>query len=467
MMTTVSPATFFTAANTQPAIPLHLIETAQFPEWLHTQSAFVQHWLSSVGFTAAPDTFWLVPDAQGQLTQAVAGVKSRDDFWAAGSLAKALPAGCYQLQDLNPTQAFNVCCAWGLGAYQFTAYKAPSKTYKAQLVWPLDVDAEEVMTLLEALYWVRDLINTPTEDLGPLELVQACERLTTSYGATLRVIEGEALLQENYPAIYAVGRASTQAPRLIDLRWGDATHPKITLVGKGVCFDSGGLNIKPSQAMGLMKKDMGGAAHALGLAMLMMRTQLKVCLRVLIPAVENAISGNAYRPGDVIATRKGLTVEITNTDAEGRLILADALTEAVREQPDLLLDFSTLTGAARIALGTEIPVLFTPNALMAQTLQAVSLQTQDLIWPLPLYEPYKKMLESPIADLNNAPTSSYAGAITAALFLQAFVPQHIKWMHFDLMAWNLTTKPGRPEGGEAMGLRAVWQYVREGLYITV
>lgn len=456
------PSCFADATTT--AIPLTLIETAQFPTWLAEQCDFKQRWLAACKFTAAADSYVLIPNAQGDLTQVIAGVKSLNDFWCAGGLARALPAATYQLQDLTPEQAFNACCAWGLGAYQFTKYKAAKKSL-SQLCWPAGVDRQEVMDMLTAIYQVRDLINLPAEDLGPAELSEACRQAVAPFQARVDILEDAKLIEQNYPAIHAVGRASTRAPRLIDIRWGDATHPRVTLVGKGVCFDSGGLNIKLSNGMGLMKKDMGGAAHALGLAMLIMQSSLPVCLRVLIPAVDNVIAGNAYRPGDVINTRKGLTVEVTNTDAEGRLVLADALTAAAAEQPDILIDFATLTGAARVALGTDIPIFFTPQADLGENLLRQSKQVQDLIWPLPLYEPYKKMLESSIADLNNSPTSSYAGAIAAALFLQEFVPPHLNWVHLDLMAWNLASRPGRPEGGEAMGLRAVWHYLKN-TYIT-
>lgn len=456
MMTEIS---CFTASQVQ-TTPLHFIPTSQFPEWLAGQTAFTQQWLSAVGFTAAPETYWLVPNEHGQIIAALAGVKSLDDPWMAAGFARSLPAGHYVMQNLSPKQAFQACCAWGLGAYQFTRYKTDQKPIKAYLVWPDEVASREVLDFLRATYLVRDLINTPTEDMGPAALAQACIEAVAPHGATTNVIVGDELLTQNYPAIHAVGRASTIPPRLIDIRWGNPTHRKLTLVGKGVCFDTGGLDIKSSGYMALMKKDMGGAAHALGLALLIMQAKLPICLRVLIPAVENAISGNAYRPGDVIKTRKGLSVEITNTDAEGRLILADALTEAVSEQPELVLDIATLTGAARVALGTDVPVFFTPQTELAKALETAGDLSQELIWRLPLYEGYRKMLDSPIADLNNSPSSSYAGAITAALFLQQFVPETITWAHFDLMAWNVSSKPGRPEGGEAMGLRALWQMIQ-------
>lgn len=457
----------FTASQTQ-TIPLHFVETAAYSTWLSLQSPFVQRYLSEVGFTAAEETYWLVPNAQGQIQLAVAGVKSLDAFWMAGGFAKALPPGNYLLCGLTFKQAYQACCAWGLGAYQFLRYKSSPKPNRTYLIWPSEVDQAAVLAFLKAIYCVRDLINTPTEDMSPEDLAQACEAQLSPFGAKTKCIVGEALLSQGYPAIHAVGRGSSVPPRLIDITWGDPAHPKLTLVGKGVCFDTGGLNIKTGNYMNLMKKDMGGAAHALGLALLIVQAKLPVRLRLLIPAVENAISGNAYRPGDVIPTRKGLSVEVTNTDAEGRLILADALCEAASEQPDLLIDLATLTGAARVALGPDIPVYFTPDETLARSLNEASLVTQECLWRLPLYEGYRKQLDSAIADLNNSPSSSYGGAIAAALFLQAFVPPTLSWLHFDLMAWNLTSKSGRPEGGEAMGLRALWHYLssrypREGI----
>lgn len=443
-----------------PSIPLTLIESGKFPEWLSNQASFTQQWLTSVGFNGAADTYWLIPDEQGQLSHAVMGVKSLNDFWSAGNCARMLPARVYELQGLTPQQAFNACCAWGLGAYQFTKYKTVNKKTRAQLVWPEFVDRTAVQSVITATYLVRDLVNTPTEDMTPHDLSAACRLAVEPHAAQVKIIEGSQLLEQNYPAIHTVGRASTNTPCLIDIRWGDAQHPRLTLVGKGVCFDSGGLDIKSASNMGLMKKDMGGAAHAIGLAVMIMQAKLPVRLRVLIPAVENVIAGNAYRPGDVIKMRKGLTVEVTNTDAEGRLVLADALTEAASEQPSLLIDFATLTGAARVALGTDVPIFFTPQDELAAELSAAGKKAHDPVWQLPLYEGYKKMLESPIADLNNCPASSYGGAITAALFLQEFVPSQIQWIHFDLMAWNLSSRPGRPEGGEAMGLRTVWEYIK-------
>ncbi|EKD70228.1 MAG: hypothetical protein ACD_46C00595G0001 [uncultured bacterium] len=317
----------------------------------------------------------------------------------------------------------------------------------------------QVENIVESIYYTRDLINMPTEEMGPSELAKSAENLAKNFGATCTQIVGEDLLKQNYPLIHTVGRASDDAPRLMDIRWGKAAHPKLTLVGKGVCFDTGGLDIKPSSAMLLMKKDMGGAAHVLGLARMIMAANLPVQLRVLISAVENAVSGDAYRPGDVIKSRKGITVEVGNTDAEGRLVVADALTEAASESPDLLIDMTTLTGAARVALGTELPAVFAnDDAIVDEVIKQGNLQS-DVMWRMPLFAPYREHLNSQIADINNNSSDPYAGAISAALFLKEFVPDNIPWLHFDLMAWNTKPRPGRPQGGEAMCLRALFAYL--------
>lgn len=443
------------------AILITPILVENFEAWLAKQNEITKNWLAVNKFTAKPDAFSLLPDATGKLAQVIIILKNADDFWGFGSLATALPVGVYQIDTVvAPKILQRIAIAWGLGAYQFTRYKKAIKPI-AQLFIPATVDSDVVENTVSAIYWVRDLINTPTEHMGPAELAEAAVELGSKFNARVTQIVGEDLLKQNYPAIHAVGRASVQAPRLIDLRWGDSKAPKLTLVGKGVCFDSGGLNIKPASGMVLMKKDMAGAAHALGLARMIMTAKLPVCLRVLIPAVENAIAGNAYRPGDIIATCKGLTVEVGNTDAEGRVVLADALAEAVNEKPDLLIDFSTLTGAARVAVGTEISAMFTDNATLAAELINYGEQEQDPIWRLPLYTPYRKLLDSQFADINNAGNSPYAGAITAALFLKEFVPAGIAWVHFDCMAWNISGRPGRPEGAEAMGLRAVFGYLQQ------
>lgn len=445
----------------QDAIPIKIIKTDIFNEWLHHLPTFEKRWLQSTAFKGTPDSYCLIPDSEGRVKCVIACVKSYEDFWGLGALPRVLPQGSYKLEGLSTDQLFNACCAWGLGSYQFTRFKTPDKVIQAKLCVE-DFPAKSfLVNLLDAIYITRDLINMPADHLGPLELSTWCQDNFQKMGAQVSCVIGAELLAKNYPAIHAVGRACDDPPCLIDIRWGNTQHPRLTLIGKGVCFDSGGLDIKPAAAMALMKKDMGGAAHVIGLAHLIIKQKLPVQLRVLIPAVENAINGNAYRPGDVIATRKGLTVEINNTDAEGRLILADALTEAASEKPELILDFATLTGAARVALGTDIPILFTPQADLARDLIEASEITQDPLWQLPLYAPYRKLLESPIADLNNSPVGAYAGAITAALFLQEFVPTEQAWAHIDLMAWNISSRPGRPEGGEAMALRASWHYLEK------
>jgi leucyl aminopeptidase len=444
-------------ADTVPLIP---VLTEHFPDWLNNQTEFMRRWTGGTGFKAKPHSFCLVPGQEGMLAGVVVGVETADDPWTLGGLPNALPAGTYMLQsDWAADIVERLVLGWGLGAYRFTRYKE-ARQPPARLVMPAVCDARFIERQLQAIYLVRDLINTPAADMMPEQLADSLFALAGEFGGQARQWVGEELLRAHYPIIHAVGRASVQAPRLLDLRWGDATHPKVTLVGKGVCFDSGGLDIKNASGMRLMKKDMGGAAHALGLARLIMSIKLPVRLRVLIAAVENAVAGNALRPGDVLRSRKGLTVEIENTDAEGRLILCDALAEAVTEQPALLLDFATLTGAARAALGTDVPALFCNNDVLAHGLLSAAAAERDPFWRLPLHKPYRDMLDSKIADLANAASGSFGGAITAALFLQEFVPADIPWAHFDLMAWNSKGRPGRPEGGEAMGLRAVFQYLR-------
>jgi leucyl aminopeptidase len=347
-----------------------------------------------------------------------------------------------------------------LGAYRFQRYKKSDQELPRLLLEEGSARLS-MQDQVEAIYLVRDLINTPAADMMPEHLAAAAQALVEAFGAKLTQIVGDQLLASGYPAIHAVGRASAYAPRLIDLTWGEPNHPKLTLVGKGVCFDSGGLDIKSASGMRLMKKDMGGGAHALGLAQLIMASGLPVRLRVLIAAVENAIAGDAFRPGDILQSRGGLTIEIDNTDAEGRLILCDALAEAASEGPELIIDFATLTGAARIALGTELPGLFTNSEPVAEGLASAALAVRDPVWRLPLHAPYRQLLESEIADIANASPEPYGGAITAALFLQAFVPEACAWAHFDVMAWNTRPKPGRPKGGEAMGLRATYAYLCE------
>jgi leucyl aminopeptidase len=450
--------TCFVKNELDKSIPVSIITASGFPRWLEAQNAVVKNWLTATNFRGENGNTSLIPDETGKLVRVIHCLNDAKNFFGVGALPTALPEGIYSLDAENTTQNDRYAIAWGLGAYQFSRYKIyHKKPAKLDLAHINDVD--HVINTVESIYYVRDLINTPTDDMGPTELADFTVALGKHYSATVDQIIGDDLLKKGFATIHTVGRASDDAPRLLDLRWGDDKHPKVTLVGKGVCFDTGGLDIKPSSGMLLMKKDMGGAAHVLGLARMIMQANLPIRLRVLIPAVENSIAGNAYRPGDIIKSRKGLTIEIGNTDAEGRVILADALTEAVSEKPDLLIDMTTLTGAARIALGTELAALFTNSEELATAMSQHAELQSDPIWRLPLFALYRDALNSSIADINNSSSDSYAGAITAGLFLKEFVPDEIPWMHFDMMAWNLKTRPGRPQGGEAMALRALFSYL--------
>ena len=428
-------------------------------EWRANAAPEASAWVDRTGFTARPGTTCLVPGRGGKLAGVLVGVDSFDDPWALAHVPDSVPAGAYHL-DLQWTSHVlgRAALGWALAAYRFERYR--KATPPAATLFPGAASAaESARTLARTTARVRDLINTPASDMMPKDLAGAVSELATGHGAELRVVTGEALLDEGYPAIHAVGRASAHRPRLIDLTWGDASAPRLTLVGKGVCFDSGGLDIKSASGMRLMKKDMGGAAHAIGLAELAMSTALPVRLRLLVPAVENAIAGNAYRPGDVLATRKGLTVEVENTDAEGRIVLSDALAEGAAESPDLMIDFATLTGAARIALGTELPAMFSNDETVAAGIADAGRDVHDDVWRMPLHAPYRALIESKVADIMNGASQPYGGAITAALFLQEFVPDDIPWVHFDIMAWATRARPARPVGGEAMALRAVFEFL--------
>jgi leucyl aminopeptidase len=440
-------------------IPILLLTEKEFKIWVKKKPARAVNWMATQEFTAKPGTFWLVPDAKGKLAQIIAGISEPPSLWDIADFSLCLPTGAYQLESKIPLAYQEwLALGWALGAHKFTRYKKTAEP-KAKLVLPQGADAAKIERYASSICLARDLITTPAEDMGPGQLADAIVEVAKTYKAKIVQTVGDDLLRKNYPAIHCVGRTSAQAPRLIDFTWGDAKHPKITLVGKGVCFDTGGLDIKPSSAMYLMKKDMGGAACVLAVAKMVMDAKLPVRLRVLIPAVENSISGNAFRPSDVIIMRNGLTVEVGNTDAEGRLILADAIADAVTEKPDMLIDFATLTGAARGALGTDLPALFCNDDEMAARILTAGKEMEDPLWRMPLHKPYDKMLDSTIADLNSCPNSPYAGAITAALFLQRFVGEKIRWAHIDLMAWNLSSKPGRPEGGEAMAVRAIYRLI--------
>jgi len=453
------------AADGTADLPILAFGKTAFKTWREAQSAARRGWVDISGFTAEPGSVLLLPDDKGVLEGALFGW-DKDDFWSFANLPAKLPAGAWRIDAaLPPAQADVAALAWGLAHYQFARYKSkqPDDKTVPRLTWPAAADRSLVLRLIAAIGLARDLINTPANDLGPEELANAAAGVAQKHGADFRTVVGEALLEENSPTIHAVGRAAAphRAPRLIDLRWGDPSHPKLTLVGKGVCFDSGGLDLKPASGMKIMKKDMGGAAVSLGLADAIMDAKVPVRLRLLIPAVENAVSGDAFRPLDILKTRAGMTVEIGNTDAEGRLILCDALAEAEIEKPDLLIDFATLTGAARTALGPDLPALFSRHDELAETLAQAARDQQDPMWRLPLWAPYRKMLDSKIADINNASDSPFAGAVTAALFLAEFVSPETRWAHFDLYGWNPSARPGRPEGGEAMTLRAVYAAISQ------
>lgn len=443
------------------ALPLWLVTEKGFATWAKGQPDHVASWCRASAFAGAPGQVLVLPDADGAVLGAVAGVPSQTDIWAFAHLPGVLPKRAWKLATaLKPHAATRAALGFALGTYAFSRYrKAPPPG--PTLLWPRGADRDEACRLHRAIVMVRDLVNTPAGDLGPAELADAALALAKRHGAQASVISGDDLLARNYPMIHAVGRAATRPPCLIDLRWGKADAPKVTLVGKGVVFDSGGLDIKPAGAMQIMKKDMGGAATVLGLADLIMDAKLPVRLRVLVPAVENAIAGNAFRPMDILKSRAGLTVEIGNTDAEGRLILADALTEAVGEDPDLLLDCATLTGAARVALGPDLPALYTDDEALAADLLRHGVAESDPMWRLPLYAPYRERFTSRLADLNNTGDDAMAGSITAALFLKEFAGKARAWAHLDLYAWNQKPRAGRPAGGEAQTIRAWYALLKE------
>src|SRR3954469_18633346 len=412
-------------------------------------------------FTAKPGAYLALPGADGKIAQIIFGLDDESsrhcDPFRPGQLPGLLPPGVYRFANA-PHDTRLATLAFALGSYRFSRYRK-SEMPDVRLVPSDGVDVAAISRMADATTLARDLINTPSNDMGPEELALAAQQLAERFGAGFNCIVGEDLRRQNFPLVHAVGMASPRAPRLIDLTWGDPADPKITLVGKGVCFDTGGLDLKPSSGMLLMKKDMGGAAPVLGVARMIMMAGPPIRLAGPIPAVENSVSGNAFRPLDVLATRKGLSVEVGNTDAEGRLILCDALAEAASDNPDLIIDFATLTGAARVALGTELPALFCNDDALADGLLKSAEAQANPRWRLPLHQPYAKMLESKVADLNNVGSGSFAGAILAALFLERFVEKATPWAHLDVMAWNPSSKPGRPEGGEALGMRAVYSYL--------
>lgn len=453
--------TYLTAQAPKNAIPITPLRKAGLKRWLEGPGKAASPWIASTGFEAKAGEFRLVPGADGQVVRVLLGVDDGNGPWGYAGLPEALPSGTYYIDAaLGVAVATRAALGWALATYEFTRYRKPAKRFTS-LVWPKDADRTAVERTIEAMFLARDLINTPASDMGPAELADAARKVAARHRASIEVIEGEALLKRNYPLIHAVGRASTRAPRLIDLRWGAKTAPKVTLVGKGVCFDSGGLDLKPASAMLMMKKDMGGSATMLGLASMIMAARLPVRLRLLIPAVENSVSGNALRPLDVVKSRKGITVEIGNTDAEGRLILADALAEADSETPELIIDCATLTGAARVALGPELPALFSNDDRLANAVLKHGTAEADPLWRMPLWKPYRRLLDGKVADMNNVSDGPFAGAVIAALFLEAFVSETTPWVHIDTFAWNAKSRPGRPEGGEGLVMRALFAMIAE------
>ena len=445
----------------QPATLLHLVDKKTFEAWLKSQPERSRQAIAAQGFKGEGFQLAILPDA-GDGWAAVLGVADVDELsaWCLAKAAESLPEGTYRVAGRGPGPA---TLGWLLGQYRFDVYREKKKDPKGPRVLLSDEPAPigETVLIAESTFLVRDLVNIPAGDMGPAELQAAIEQVGEECGARVRVTAGAAL-EEGFPMVAAVGRAATaeRAPRLIELEWGDQRHPKLALVGKGVCFDSGGLDIKPASGMRLMKKDMGGAAHALALARLVMKANLPVRLHLVIPAVENAVSAAAFRPGDILRSRKGLTVEIGNTDAEGRLILGDALTLAAEQQPGLILDFATLTGAARIALGPDLPALFANDDKLADELIESGTRVSDPLWRMPLWKGYDEMIASDVADLSNASEAPLAGAVTAALFLQRFVPEATPWAHLDTFAWRPAAKPGRGKGGDALGLRAAWEVLK-------
>jgi len=439
------------------------VTKADLPALLERIGPEGRRFAEAQGFAAKPGQHVVLPDASGAIAAVLLGVEAVDarrrDPFAPGRLASTLPAGDYSLKGEIGDPAF-AALGWLLQGYRFDRYRKPVPM-EARLLLPAGVDGDDLIRIAESVALARDLVNTPANDLGPAEIEAVIRALAAECGATATSIVGDELIARNFPMIHAVGRASPRSPRLIDLVWGDPAHPRVTLVGKGVAFDTGGLDLKPSAGMLLMKKDMGGAAAAIAAARMIMLAKLPVRLRLLVPAVENAVSGSSFRPGDVLASRKGLSVEIGNTDAEGRLILADALALADEEAPELLIDYATLTGAARTALGPELPPFYTHDEGLADEIARQGEAVNDPVWRMPLWPPYERMLDSRVADLNHVSGGSFAGSVTAALFLNRFVEKSASYAHFDIYAWNPSTRPGRPEGGECQAARLTYALVKQ------
>jgi leucyl aminopeptidase len=444
-------------------IPITFATKLTWAEVKETLPSPARQFAESSGFKAKPGEYLALPDPEGSVAHILFGLENADDAscdpFRPGQLPGLLPPGTYSFAN-NAHDPHLAMLAFALGSYRFARYKK-SDQLTVRLMPPTGVNVDDIIRMSDAATLARDLINTPANDMGPEELAEVAHELANRFGAKFSCIVGDDLKEQNFPLIHAVGRASPRAPRLIDFSWGDASHPKVTLVGKGVCFDTGGLDLKPSSAMLIMKKDMGGAANILALAQMVMSAKLEVRLRVLIPAVENSVAGNAFRPLDVFPSRKGRTVEIGNTDAEGRLVLADALALADEEAPDMLIDMGTLTGAARVALGPDLPPFYTNDETLAADVSRFAAQENDPLWRMPLWSAYDKWLDSKVADINNAPANGFAGSITCALFLQRFVENAKSWLHVDIYGWTPTAKPGRPEGGECQAARAIYKLLSE------
>ena len=440
-------------------VPIHMVSPETMPHIIKNFTPSQMQWIKNNDFTAKPLSICQVPSDNGNISCVLFGQPSSSDRLGVGILAQNLPAGPYAFGN-GFKNKFQDSLAFGLGGYKFLQYKSKEKSQLAKLLVDKSIIFDRLNVILQGVCKVRDLINIPAVDMGPAELSSEAKKLIVAGGGKFKVHKGNELIKKEFPLIYAVGRASDRNPRLIDATWGDKRNPKVTLVGKGVCYDTGGLNLKPGSSMSLMKKDMGGAANVLGLATMIMATELKVRLRVLIPAIENSVSGSSFRPGDILKSRRGLSVEIGNTDAEGRLVLADALDLADEEAPELLIDMATLTGAARVALGAEIVPFYTNDDKLANNLFKHSRLTEDPIWRMPLWSPYQKLLDSKVADTNNISGGGFAGSVTAALFLSKFVSKAKSWVHFDIYGWISRSKPYGPEGGEAQGIRALFSYLQ-------
>jgi leucyl aminopeptidase len=458
MGTSAMHPVFLARGETAATIPITFVNAANWGEIREQLDSRARAFVAGSGFEPKAGRHLVLPGPEGAISGVLFGIEADDDphldLFRPGTLVGLLPAGAYRFAN-TPYDSRLATLAFAFSTYRFSRYRSQdAKDIKLEL--PGNVDGAELSRIVEGVALARDLINTPANDMGPAELEDAARTLASRHGANVHAIVGDDLLKENFPLIHAVGRAAARSPRLIDMIWGDPGHPKVTLVGKGVCFDTGGLDIKPEAGMLNMKKDMGGAATMLALAHMLMDRGTNIRLRLLIPAVENAISGTAFRPRDIYRSRKGLTVEIGNTDAEGRLILADALSLADDEQPEMIADMATLTGAARVALGTDLPAVFTDDDALASELARAGARENDPLWRMPLWRGYDQLLDSKVADINNVSSGNFGGSITAALFLRRFVTSAKAWLHFDIFAWNQTTRPGRPEGAECQAARALY-----------